>query len=467
MKFEEYLASDAVALADAISSGDVSAELVISHAIEATRAVNPHLNAVVNEGFERALEQARGPLTGRFAGVPTFVKDTDDLAGFPTRMGSHATTDEPAKKSSVFVERVLRPLGFIPLGKSTMPEFGLTGSTEPLLTGRTRNPFHPDHTPGGSSGGSAALVAGGAIPIAHGNDGGGSIRIPAAYCGLVGLKCSRGRLPSMDAAALVPMEFISQGVLTKTVRDTANFFAAAEAHNPTKLEPIGTVEGPGRERLRVGFFTHGPGGEACDPENVQAVIDAANTLAAQGHKVEEIENPFPAELHDDFFLFWGYSPFGLKWLGRIVLGRGFDFDATDEWTKGMARYFGQNLGSAIGAIRRLRRSKQVAEAIFANHDILLSPVLTVPPLPLGTLDPNSVFEEVYESLKPLVGFTPYQNAMGTPAISLPLGIDANGLPRAVHVAAPLGKERRLIEIAYEFEASRPWAEHYPRLVGAE
>lgn len=466
MKFEEYLASDTVDLADAIGRGDVPAATVVEHAIEATRAVNPRLNAVVNEDYEGAIERARGALEGRFAGVPIFVKDTDDLTGFPTRMGSLATPDKPAKRSSIFVDRVLRPLGFVPLGKTTIPEFGLTGTTEPLLTGKTRNPFHPEHSPGGSSGGAAALVGAGALPMAHGNDGGGSLRIPAAFCGLVGLKNSRGRLPGMDAAALVPLDFIAQGVVTRTVRDTAAFFEAAEQAHPTKLPPIGRVEGPASERLRIGFFTRGPDGSACDPAVEQAVIDAANTLASAGHKVEEIENPFPAPLHDDFFLFWGYSPFGLRWLGRLIMGRDFDWSKTDAWTQGMARFFGQNRGKVVGAIRRLRRSHLLAERIFESHDLLLSPVVTVPPLPLGQLDPNAVFEEVYESLKPLVGFTPYQNAMGTPAISLPVGVDANNLPRAVHVAAPFGMERRLLEIAYEFEAARPWAEHYPRLVTA-
>ncbi len=463
MKLDEYLDRDAVALADAIRAGDVSADIVVDHAIQATETVNPLVNAVAVENFEAARAHARGPLEGPFAGVPIFVKDTDHVAGLPTRMGSHAMPKGLATKSSPFVERILRPMGFVLLGKSTMPEFGLTGTTEPLLTGATRNPWNDAHSPGGSSGGSGALVASGAIPISHGNDGGGSIRIPAAYCGLVGLKSSRGRLPGLEGAELVPVDIVSQGVLTRTVRDTAAFYEAAEKLHPTALPEIGRVEGPSRERLRVGFFTRGPEGETCEPDVVQAVIDAANTLASQGHKVEEIENPFPGALMHDFFLFWGYTPFALRFVGRLVMGRGFRFKEVDDWTRGMARFFGRNLLRAPGAIMRLRRSTAVAEAVFANHDLLLSPVLTRPPLPLGTLNPTDVFDEVFETLRPIASFTPYQNAMGTPAISLPVGVDAHGLPRAVHMAAPFGMERRLLEIAYEFEQASPWAEHYPRL----
>jgi len=462
----EYLDRDATALAEAIRSGAVDSETVVAHAVEATRRANPKLNAIVNEDFEGALAKARTPLAGRFAGVPTFVKDNDDLAGLPTRNGSLGTPDRPATRSSNFVRKILLPMGFVPLAKTSLPEFGLTGTTEPLLHGPTRNPFHPDHTPGGSSGGSAALVAAGAVPLAHGNDGGGSIRIPAAFCGLVGLKCSRGRLPGMDGTELAPLDIVSQGVLTKTVRDTAAFFAEAEKLYPTSLPPIGRVEGPGEERLRIGFFTRGPGGHPCDPENVQAVVDAANALASLGHKVEEIENPYAASLHDDFLLFWSLLPFGLRWIGRLVVDRQFDFSATDEWTKGLARYFGRNAPRAFGAIRRLRRSARQADVLFGQHDLLLSPVLTVPPLPIGTLHAGSIFEEVFETLKPMVGFTPYHNAMGTPAISLPVGIDGSGLPRAVQLAAGPGRERRLLEVAFEFEQAHPWAEHYPALTEA-
>ncbi|MCP4037183.1 MAG: amidase [bacterium] len=461
MKIEEYIGHDAVDLAERIRSGEVHASDVVELAIRATETANPKINAVVESTYDGARKRAEGPIQGAFAGVPIFVKDTDSLAGVPTRMGSRAMPEVPAKRSSPFVEKILLPLGFVPVGKSTLPEFGLTGTTEPLLTGATRNPWNLEHSPGGSSGGSGALVASGVLPLSHANDGGGSIRIPAAFCGLVGLKCSRGRLPGLEGAKFIPVDIGAQGVLTRSVRDTATFFAAAEKLHPTRLPPIGHVEGPSSQRLRVGYFTEGPGGEQCEPDVQRAVIDAANQLAGLGHEVEEIPNPFDASLLDDFFLFWGFMPFALRLTGRLVMGSGFRFGEVDEWTRGIARYFARNLLRAPGAITRLRRSHRAIDHAFAAHDLLLSPVLTRPPLPLGTISPTDPFEEVFETLKPIASFTPYQNAMGTPALSLPVGVGEGNLPRAVHVMAPFGMERRLLEIAHEFEQARPWAQHYP------
>ncbi len=461
MDFEEYVRHDATELASAIRSKAVSASEVVEIAIAATEAVNPKLNAVAERAFEAARKRASSDLSGAFAGVPMFVKDTDSLAGTATRMGSLAMPDIPSKHSSPFVEKILLPLGFVPLGKSTLPEFGLTGTTESLLMGPTRNPWNLAHSTGGSSGGSGALVASGVLPMSHANDGGGSIRIPAAWCGLVGLKNSRGRLPGLEGAEKVPVDIGAQGMLSRNVRDTAAFFAAAEQIYPTKLPAIGKVEGPGSERLRVGFFTEGPGGETCDPEVVGAVHKAANVMAGLGHKVEETPNPFDAQLMDDFFIFWGYLPFALRFVGKQVMSPEFDYRKVDAWTRGMGNYFGKNLLRAPGAIRRLRKSAVTTAGVFDSYDVLLSPVLTQPPLPIGTLTPNSPFEEVFETLRPIASFTPIQNATGTPALSLPMGVGSNNLPLSVHLVAPFGMERRLLELAYEFEDTVPWAAAYP------
>lgn len=461
MNFEEYVRQDAVGLARAIDSKAVSASEVVDIAIAATEAVNPKLNAVAESAFEAARKRASSKLSGAFAGVPMFVKDTDSLLGTATRMGSLAMPDIPARHSSPFVEKILLPLGFVPLGKSTLPEFGLTGTTESLLMGPTRNPWNLDHSTGGSSGGAGALVASGVLPMSHGNDGGGSIRIPAAWCGLVGLKNSRGRLPGLEGGEKIPLDIGSQGMLSRSVKDTAAFFAAAEQIYPTELPAIGHVEGPSRERLRVGFFTLGPRGETCEPEVVDAVHDAARLMAGLGHKVEETPNPYDASLLDDFFIFWGFMPFALRFVGRIVMSRGFQYRKVDPWTRGMANYFAKNLLRAPGAIRRLRNSAPMMARAFESYDLLLSPVVTRPPLPIGTLTPDRPFEEIFETVRPIVSFTPFQNATGAPALSLPMGVGLNHLPRSVHLAAPFGMERRLLEVAYEFEDSAPWAAGYP------
>lgn len=463
MNVKEYVSHDAAGLAERIRRKDVSASEVVETAINLTEAVNPKINAVAERAFDAARKRASSDLGGAFAGVPMFVKDTDSLVGSVTRMGSHAMPNVPAKRSSPFVEKILLPLGFVPVGKSTLPEFGLTGTTESLLMGPTRNPWNLDHSTGGSSGGSGAMVASGVLPMSHANDGGGSIRIPAAWCGLVGLKCSRGRLPGIEGKAFMPVDLIAQGMLSRNVSDTAAFFAAAEQVYPTPLPAIGHVEGASNERLRVGFYTEGPGGEVCDPEVIDAVHRAANELAGLGHKVEEMPNPFEAALLDDFFIFWGYMPFALRFFGRFAMGRGFRFREVDDWTRGMARYFGRNLLRAPGAIRRLRRSASTTANVFQSHDLLLSPVLTQPPLPIGILTPDRPFDEVFEMLRPIASFTPCQNATGTPALSLPVGVGANNLPMSVHVAAPFGMERRLLEVAYELEGAAPWASAYPLL----
>jgi len=215
MKVEEYVRHDAVELAALIRAKDVSAAEVVEVAIAATEAVNPKINAVAERAFESARRRAATDLGGAFAGVPMFVKDTDSLLGSPTRMGSRTMPDVPAQHSSPFVEKILLSMGFVPIGKSTLPEFGLIGTTESLLMGPTRNPWNLDYSTGGSSGGSGALVASGVLPMSHANDGGGSIRIPAAWCGLVGLKCSRGRLPGLEGAESIPVDIGAQGMLSR------------------------------------------------------------------------------------------------------------------------------------------------------------------------------------------------------------------------------------------------------------
>jgi amidase len=262
---------DGVGIAQKIASGEVRAAEAVEAAITRAKAVNPRLNAIVTDTFDMARREVQKTLSGPFAGVPSFIKDTDDVEGVPTLWGSRALPDKPIKTSKRFVKQFFA-LGFICLGKSTLPEFGLTATTEPLSSGITGNPWNSDYSTGGSSGGSAALVASGVVPIAHGNDGGGSIRIPAACCGLVGLKPSRGRLERVEGDSLLPVNILHQGVLTRTVRDTAAFYASAEKYRRApKMPEIGTVQGPGKKRLRIAFFTDTLYGSSCHPESADLV----------------------------------------------------------------------------------------------------------------------------------------------------------------------------------------------------
>lgn len=453
--------SDACELARRLAAGETTSEALVAAAVARARDVNPALNAIVHENFDSALEIARRGGSGRFGGLPTFLKDTDAHEGTPMRMGTHALPETPSKKSSEFVKQFLAT-GLISLGKTTLPELGLTATSESLAYGPTRNPWDTDHSSGGSSGGSAALVAAGVVPIAHGNDGGGSIRIPASCCGLVGLKSSRKRLVGADSSELFPVDIIVQGAVTRTVRDSAAFLAAAEQYRPgPRMAPVGMVEGPGNSRLRIAFFTDSPIGLESHPDCRRAVLDAAAACEELGHAVEQIRCPFEQGLVDDFFAYWGFPPFGLRLIGKQVFGSEFDHRLLDDWTKGLAAQFRGKLHRMPAILWRLRRFARRYDELFARHDVLITPTLAEPPAPIGYIGPHVPFATAVERVMRYAVFTPVQNVSGAPAISLPLGRSATGLPIGVQLAGDVGSERRLLELAYALEQVRPW----PTLAG--
>ena len=250
---------DGVEIANLISNGEIKEIEALEAAISRAEKVNRYINGISTKAFELALDETK-VFNGNpfFKGVPSFIKDNDDVKGLPTLYGSRAVTNKPVQKSSEFVE-FYNSLGFRNLGKSTLPELGLTCSTESLATGPTRNPWNLDHSTGGSSGGAAALVASGVVPIARGNDGGGSIRIPASCCGLVGLKPSRWRLPNKASLDKMPVNIVCNGILSRTVRDTAVFYAEAEKIIiRNDLPKIGLVEHPNKKRLRIAMVNIKP-----------------------------------------------------------------------------------------------------------------------------------------------------------------------------------------------------------------
>jgi len=455
--------ADACELARRLAAGETTSEELVAAAIGRARDVNPALNAIVHESFDTALETARRGGSGRFGGLPTFIKDTDALEGTPLRMGTHALPDSPSRKSSEFVKQFLAT-GLVSLGKTSLPELGLTATSESLAYGPTRNPWNTDHSTGGSSGGSAALVAAGVVPIAHGNDGGGSIRIPAACCGLVGLKSSRKRLIGADGAELFPIDIIVQGALTRTVRDSAAFLAAAEQYRPgPRMSPVGMVEGPGRQRLRIAFFTDSAAGVESHADCQRAVLDAAKACEELGHSVEGIRCPFKEHVVDDFFAYWGFAPFGVRFVGKRLFGAGFDHRRLDEWSHGLAAQFRRNLHRLPAILWRLRRFARRYDELFTRYDVLLTPTLASPPFPIGHISPDVPFATAVERVMHYAAFTPVQNLSGGPAISLPLGRSAGGLPIGVQIAADCGSERRLLELAYALEEARPW----PTLAGSK
>lgn len=447
---------DATGLAERIARGEVAAREAAEAAVRRTEAMQPLLNAVAHPDFERAVGVASGTTTGPFRGVPTFVKDNLDVAGLPTGHGTEAFVAEPAPTDSPVV-RQLKAVGLTVLGKSRMPEFGFSASTEYATADPVRNPWHRGYSTGASSGGAAALVASGVVPIAHANDGGGSTRIPAAACGLVGLKPTRGRLVPDVSDTRLPVRIVTQGVLTRSVRDTARFYAAMEERwrNPA-LPPVRLVEGPGRTRLRVGVVLDSVTGVPTDAETRAAVLATAELLDGLGHRVEETAIPVPARFAEDFSLYWGLLGLLVSVAGRRVFSPRFDPARTDNLTRGLADMCRRQLARTPGMLVRLRRSTRAYRRAFTRFDVLLSPVLAHTTPPLGHLSPTLPFEVLFPRLQEYVAFTPLNNASGGPGISLPLGRTTQGLPLGCQLSADLGDERTLLELAFELEAARPW-----------
>ncbi|MGW6912967.1 amidase [Kitasatospora sp. NPDC054939] len=445
---------DAVALAAAVRAGEVSPGELAAAAAERARRVDADLAPVAFAAYGSPRTGRVGP-DAPLAGVPTFLKDNVDLRGMPTNHGTAAFRARPARRSAGFAEQLLGT-GLTVLGKTRLPEFGLNASTEFAAAPPVRNPWLPSHSPGASSGGAAALVASGAVPIAHANDGGGSIRIPAACCGLVGLKPTRGRLVPNEQGRRLPIDLVTDGVLTRSVRDTAAFFAAAERrHRNLALPPLGLVEGPGKRPLRVGLVLDSPLAPTDAPTRQEAERTAAR-LAAMGHRVEEVELPFGDEFSRDFVLYWGYIAFLIAVSGRLLLDRGFRADRLDGLTKGLRGGFRREFLRTPGVLRRLRQAERTYAELFHRYDAVLSPVLAHVAPPIGHLSPNVPFEELIERLRRYVAFTPVNNVTGGPGIALPTGAAPNGLPIGVHLSAGHGQERLLLELAFALEAEEPW-----------
>lgn len=451
--------NDAVGIAQRIATREISPLEATNAAIARLEAVEPTLNAVAHEAYDRARNDAhmRRPDDGRpFAGVPSFVKDNVDLAGLPVCHGSAAIDPRPIRRSNAPAQQYVDQ-GFVILGKSSMPAFGLTASTEFSDGTATHNPWNPGVSAGASSGGAGALVASGAVPIAHGNDGGGSIRIPAAANGLVGLKTTRGRTRDRPGARLLPVNLSAEGALCRTVRDAAHHLAAMEAsYAHPRLKRVGLVTGAHPNRLRIGLATVSPNGAPVDPITMAQTLTTADVLSDLGHIVEAVTLPSADHFAEDFILYWALMAV-LMVQSETMNHRGhFHADRLDAVTKGLQAKWHNNRGATFGTIWRLRKVRDIYASMFANFDVVLSPTLNHPAPKLGYLDPNMGFEDVFERMVNYVGFTPINNISGGPAIAVPTPLGPNGLPGSVQLSAPWGEEAALLSIAYELESAQPF-----------
>lgn len=446
---------DAVGLVEQISSGETPVREVVEAAIARAERVNPVLNAIAHEAFDRARADVAELRGGYFHGVPTFIKDNVDVRGMPTQQGVDAYEGRPRRADGDFA-RMFRATGVVPLGKTQLSEFGFSPSAEHERLGPVRSPWDTDYTAGASSAGSAALVAAGVVPLAHANDGGGSIRIPASVNGLVGLKPTRGRLAQDKLMRQMPVQIISDGVVTRSVRDTAAFMRECEkVYRSLKLPPIGDVTRPGKARLRVAVVTQGVGAEAT-PEVAELTLGTAALLEELGHAVEHIEPPVPDYFRDDFLLYWSLLSLYLVRTGRRSFGRSFDPTLLDNLTHGLAAHSTRNVHKLPLAIARLRLSGRISARFYRKYDVVLTPTLATATPRLGHLAVTNDYDTILERMLEWVAFTPLQNATGDPAISLPLATTADGMPHGMMLAAGAGREVTLLELAYELEQARPF-----------
>jgi amidase len=482
MATEDLSRLDATAQAELVRDGEATPVELVDAAIERIEAVNPEINAVITPLFEKAREAAAGELPdGPFRGVPTLLKDLlAHSAGDPFHEGMKHLRDLDWRETTDtwLVER-LREAGFVICGKTNTPELGILATTEPEAHGATRNPWDTERSPGGSSGGSAAAVAAGMVPVAHGNDGGGSIRIPASACGLVGLKPSRGRVTQGPEFGDVMTGLVSEHFLARSVRDSARILDCIEGvapgdpyAAPTPERPYAEEVGADPGKLRIGLMKDAPGGQfEVHPDCIAAVEEAAGLLESLGHEVAE---SYPQALDDPHYT----ERFIQRWTTGVAwnldywsrkTGKEVTEEGVEASTWALAE-MGRSFGGAdyLSALEyQQRAARDAADWWSAPYDLLLSPTMGEPPTPLGTFapEPDNPAAPIFRCI-PTAGFTAFWNSAGQPAISLPLHWTEDRLPIGIQLVAPLGREDVLIRVGSQLEEARPWADQFPSREGA-
>jgi amidase len=460
---DPFACLDGIGSAELIRSGQASAADVVEAAIGRIERLNPRLAAVCAPCFDRARERVRpGRPEGPFGGVPYLLKDLLEYPGVRYAAGSRMLASNVSNWRSPYLDAT-EAAGLVVLGKTATPEFGLTATTEPLLGEPTRNPWNPRFSPGGSSGGSAAAVAARLVPFAHGNDGGGSIRIPASMCGLFGLKPSRGRQPASQRTAL-PADILVDHCVSRSVRDSALLLALTERRDPgARVPPVGHVKQTDRRRLRIGVTTLNPYGRDAEAEVREAVLDVTSLCEALGHQVVEADWPLSGEeFAEHFMAVWTASAAGVAGLCRTRTGRDPDASVLEPWTLGLAAEFAHKPAAALpDALAYFKRLAADYARAFHGYDVFLSPVVRWARVLLGELAPTRDYEALRADLLDFASYTAAANAAGVPAMTVPLGWTPDGLPVGSQFTAALGGEATLLALALELERARPWAGRRP------
>ena len=464
---------DATAQAALVSSGDVSSEELVEGAIGRIENLNPQLNAVIHPLFDRARSAAASPLSeGPFRGVPILLKDLGaELAGTPFCEGSAFAGDYHSTVDQELTLRFQRA-GFVVCGKTNTPEFGILPTTEPVRFGASHNPWNTGHSTGGSSGGSAAAVASGMVPVAHANDGGGSIRIPASCCGLVGLKPTRARVSAAPQYGDLMGGLVVEHVVTRSVRDSAAILDAIAGPVPGDPYWAPPLRGPSfavaaatpPQGLRIAVMTASPTGSAVHEDCVRATEAAAARCENLGHHVEESTLRVDGDAFTEHFInVWSAANAWtlLDWERRV--GRVATPDDVEPLSWALIE-----IGRSIDSGRYLlsqqelqRMTRRIAE-YFEGIDVLLTPTLGEPPAPLGTFDspPGEPLTGLFRAAA-YVPFTPPFNVTGQPGISLPLHWNDAGLPIGVQFVGRFGDEETLLALAGQLEQAAPWSHRRP------
>ncbi len=491
--FKEYGRYDGLGLAALVRKKEVSAAEICEEAITRIERVNPALNAVITPMYDLARRAVQATLPdGPFCGVPFLLKDLlGDFAGVPQTMGSRACINYIPARDSELVKRY-KKAGLVILGKTNTPEFGLVGYTEPELHGPTRNPWNPDHTPGGSSGGSAAAVASGMVPLASANDGGGSIRIPASCCGLFGLKLTRGRTPSGPEPGKTWHGAIAEHVVSRSVRDSAAILDATQGPDvgaPFIIQPPQQpymqeiVQDPGR--LRIAYDTQSPIDTEVHAECIRAVEHTVRLLESLGHDVEEARPDIDGQALAKSFLtmYFGEMAALVDDL-ESILGRKVKQSDVEPltWTLSlMGRTY--SAGHFVKAMREWELAARVMGRFHETYDIYLTPTLAYPPVKIGELKPkpaelillkvintlglggllkaSGVTDKLAVENLSKTPFTQLANFTGQPAMSLPLHWTPDNLPCGVQFVGRYGDEATLLRLAAQLEKAQPWFDKRP------
>lgn len=473
MAIADYATYDGLGLAALVAKKKVHPIELLEEAIARAERLNPKLNAIIYKDYENARARAKGKLRGPFAGVPFLLKDIFGLTTtMPTRQASKFMPAIPWMRNSVLVDRFLGA-GLVPFGKTNVPEFGLVATTESKLYGAAHNPWNLNHSTGGSSGGSAAAVASGIVPLAHANDGGGSIRIPASACGLVGLKPTRGRITNAPDFTEVLDGLAIDLVVSRSVRDTAaalDVAAGSVMGDPywAPAQPASYLDAMKRKpkKLRIGFAAKRLDGGTFHPDCIAAVKHAAKICSELGHDVEEASPQLDQSMLIPAFLaIWGANL--ANGIDTIAMLTGQtptekDFEGT---TWGLYEQGKQISASRyIGAKAMLQMAGRQTAQFHQTYDMWLTPTLGKPPVTLGTFDMDE--RDVAKSFGAQIDYVPFtamQNATGQPAVNLPLYWNKENLPIGVQFVGRFGGEEGLLKLAASIEKAEPWAARYAKV----